>query len=92
MAPPSRCDGTSVDAHTWLRKPGTVGVPLRGVEVRLTGESGEVIETAGTVGEIQVRGPNLFTGYLNRPDATAEVFAGDGWFRTGDMATRDAGP
>ncbi|NIH82630.1 acyl-CoA synthetase [Amycolatopsis viridis] len=73
------------------RKPGTVGVPLRGVEVRLVDESGAVIEAGDgeTVGEIQVRGPNLFTEYLNRPDATAEVFA-DGWFRTGDMATRDA--
>jgi len=73
------------------RKPGTVGVPLRGVEVRLVDDSGAVIETSDgeTVGEIQVRGPNLFTEYLNRPDATAEVFTG-GWFRTGDMATRDA--
>ncbi|WP_435122717.1 acyl-CoA synthetase [Amycolatopsis thermoflava] len=73
------------------RKPGTVGVPLRGVEVRLVDESGAVIETSDgeTVGEIQVRGPNLFTEYLNRPDATAEVFDA-GWFRTGDMATRDA--
>ncbi|MTD56271.1 acyl-CoA synthetase [Amycolatopsis pithecellobii] len=93
------------------RKPGTVGVPLRGVEVRLVDESGAVIETSDgeTVGEIHVRGPNLFTEYLNRRDATAEVFTsegvasgrppgngggaaggGRGWFRTGDMATRDA--
>ena len=42
-----------------------------------------------TVGEIQVRGPNLFTEYLNRPDATAAAFTDDGWFRTGDMAIRD---
>jgi malonyl-CoA/methylmalonyl-CoA synthetase len=42
-----------------------------------------------TVGEIQVRGPNLFTEYLNRPDATAAAFDDD-WFRTGDMATRDS--
>ncbi|TVT49465.1 acyl-CoA synthetase [Amycolatopsis rhizosphaerae] len=73
------------------RKPGTVGVPLRGVEVRLTDESGAVVTVSDgeTVGEIQVRGPNLFTEYLNRPDATASAFA-EGWFRTGDMATRDA--
>ncbi|MFF5986371.1 acyl-CoA synthetase [Prauserella flavalba] len=72
------------------RKPGTVGVPLRGVELRLVDEAGVPIETSDgeTVGEIQVRGPNLFTEYLNRPDATAEAFS-DGWFRTGDMATRD---
>lgn len=75
------------------REPGTVGVPLRGVEVRLVDESGAVIETSDgeTVGEIQVRGQNLFTEYLNRPDATAAVFvSGEGWFRTGDMATRDS--
>ena len=49
------------------------------------------IETSDgeTVGEIQVRGPNLFVEYLNRPDATAAAFDG-GWFRTGDMALRDA--
>ncbi|WP_329052379.1 acyl-CoA synthetase [Amycolatopsis sp. NBC_01488] len=70
------------------RKPGTVGVPLRGVEFRLVGEGGETIDDVESVGEIQVRGPNLFTEYLNRPDATAAVFD-DGWFRTGDMATRD---
>lgn len=62
------------------RKPGTVGVPLGGVEVRLVDESGAVIEVSDgeTVGEIQVRGPNLFTEYLNRPDATAEVFVSEG--------------
>ncbi|GAA0497707.1 acyl-CoA synthetase [Streptomyces olivaceiscleroticus] len=72
--------------------PGTVGVPLPGVHARLVDESGTVIEESDgeTVGEIQVRGPNLFVEYLNRPDATAEAFDG-GWFRTGDMATRDAG-
>jgi len=71
------------------RKPGTVGVPLRGVEVRLVDDTGAAISDTDTVGEIQVRGPNLFTEYLNRPDATAAVFDG-GWFRTGDMATRDS--
>ncbi|RKN05801.1 acyl-CoA synthetase [Streptomyces radicis] len=69
---------------------GTVGVPLPGVDVRLVDDAGaELTASDGeTVGEIQVRGPNLFTEYLNRPDATAEAFDG-GWFRTGDMATRD---
>ncbi|MGW4127197.1 acyl-CoA synthetase [Amycolatopsis japonica] len=69
--------------------PGTVGVPLRGVDLRLVDEAGEPVEEVETVGEIQVRGPNLFTEYLNRPDATEAAFD-DGWFRTGDMATRDA--
>ncbi|HET6499412.1 MAG TPA: acyl-CoA synthetase [Amycolatopsis sp.] len=71
------------------RKPGTVGVPLADVELRLVDEAGEVVDATETVGEIQVRGANMFTEYLNRPDATAEAFT-DGWFRTGDMATRDA--
>ncbi|MEU2595456.1 AMP-binding protein, partial [Streptomyces albidoflavus] len=71
-------------------RPGTVGVPLAGVALRLVEDDGsEIAEWDGeTVGEIQVRGPNLFTEYLNRPDATAEAFDGD-WFRTGDMAVRE---
>ncbi|MFG2759844.1 acyl-CoA synthetase [Streptomyces wuyuanensis] len=70
-------------------RPGSVGLPLPGVELRLVEEDGtEITDLDGeTVGEIQVRGPNLFTGYLNRPDATAAAFDGD-WFRTGDMAVR----
>ncbi|WP_435864852.1 acyl-CoA synthetase [Streptomyces umbrinus] len=71
---------------------GTVGVPLPGVELRLTEEDGTTAVKAydgETVGEIQVRGPNLFTEYLNRPEATAAAFTEDGWFRTGDMAVRD---
>jgi len=71
--------------------PGTVGGPLRGVDLRLVDDDGTVIDTrdGSTIGEIQVRGPNLFTEYLNRPDATADAFDGP-WFRTGDMATVDA--
>ncbi|NEA06582.1 AMP-binding protein, partial [Streptomyces sp. SID10116] len=62
-----------------------------GVELRLVDEAGEEVAADGpeAVGEIQVRGPNLFTEYLNRPDATAAAFAPGGWFRTGDMAVRD---
>ncbi|MFE9764517.1 acyl-CoA synthetase [Streptomyces sp. NPDC005808] len=83
-------------------RPGTVGVPLPGVDLRLVEEDGSTIAAYDTdgvptgatdgdhVGEIQVRGPNLFTEYLNRPDATAAAFTEDGWFRTGDMATLDA--
>ncbi|MET9907477.1 acyl-CoA synthetase [Streptomyces sp. NPDC006476] len=72
-------------------RPGTVGLPLPGVDLRLVEEDGTPITAydGETVGEIQVRGPNLFTGYLNRPDATAGAFTADGWFRTGDMAVRD---
>jgi malonyl-CoA/methylmalonyl-CoA synthetase len=71
--------------------PGRVGPPLPGVELRLIDESGDTIDSSDdeTIGEIAVRGPNLFTGYLNRPDATEEAMR-DGWFMTGDLATRDA--
>jgi malonyl-CoA/methylmalonyl-CoA synthetase len=70
---------------------GTVGVPLPGVELRLVEEDGTPITAwdGESVGEIQVRGPNLFTGYLNRPEATAAAFTADGFFRTGDMAVRE---
>ena len=70
--------------------PGRVGPPLPGVELRLIDESGAAIEASDdeTIGEIAVRGPNLFRGYLNRPEAT-EAAMRDGWFMTGDLATRD---
>jgi malonyl-CoA/methylmalonyl-CoA synthetase len=66
-----------------------VGLPLEGVELRLVDDEGDTLETSDdeTFGEIAVRGPNLFLGYLNRPDATAETVR-DGWFHTGDLATR----
>jgi malonyl-CoA/methylmalonyl-CoA synthetase len=71
--------------------PGRVGPPLPGVEVQLRDEDGATIEGSDdeTIGEVAVRGPNVFTGYLNRRDATDEAMR-DGWFMTGDMATRDA--
>jgi malonyl-CoA/methylmalonyl-CoA synthetase len=62
------------------RRPGTVGFPLPGVDVRLA---------AGT-DEIEVRGPNVFSGYLERPEANAEAFTSDGWFRTGDIGSIDS--
>ncbi len=62
------------------RRPGSVGFPLPGVELRLSD---------GQEGEIQVRGPNVFAGYWARPEATAESFT-NGWFRTGDLASMDA--
>ncbi|GGU60292.1 malonyl-CoA/methylmalonyl-CoA synthetase [Streptomyces cavourensis] len=70
-------------------RPGTVGPPLAGVELRLVEEDGTVLQGPEVIGEIQVRGPNLFTGYLNRPDATAAAHTADGWFRTGDVGTVD---
>ncbi len=74
------------DGH---RRPGTVGPPLDGVALRLVDDHGGIVEASDdeTIGEIEVAGPTLFLGYLNRPDATAEAMPG-GWFRTGDVATR----
>jgi malonyl-CoA/methylmalonyl-CoA synthetase len=71
------------------RRAGSVGPPLDGVELRLVDDNGNEMTVSDdeTVGEIQVRGPNLFLEYLNRPDATRDAFA-DGWFKTGDLATQ----
>lgn len=71
------------------RRPGTVGAPLPGMEVRLVGEDGRDV-APGTPGEIWVRGKSLFKEYWNKPDATRESFR-DGWFRTGDVAELDGG-
>ena len=62
------------------KRPGYVGTPIPGVETRIASEDGSGI------GELQLTGPTLFTGYLGRPEATAESFTADGWFRTGDIA------
>jgi len=71
------------------RRAGYVGGPLPGVDLRLVGDDGADIDVRDgeTIGEVVVRGPNLFSGYLNRPEATAEALR-DGWFHTGDVATR----
>jgi malonyl-CoA/methylmalonyl-CoA synthetase len=68
------------------RKSGTVGMPLPGVDVRITGPKG-VLPT-GEAGAIEVRGPNVFQGYWRLPEKTAEEFR-DGWFVTGDMGAFD---
>jgi malonyl-CoA/methylmalonyl-CoA synthetase len=60
------------------RRPGTVGFPLPGVELRLAED-----------GEVHLRGPNVFGGYWGRPDATAAAFTDDGWFKTGDIGEHD---
>jgi long-chain acyl-CoA synthetase len=70
------------------RKPGTIGFPVRGCEMRVVNDDGEDVPV-GAHGEIAIRGENLMKGYWNRPDATAEAIP-DGWFRTGDIATVDA--
>jgi malonyl-CoA/methylmalonyl-CoA synthetase len=65
------------------RVAGTVGRPLRGVQVRVT--AGERECAPGTVGQVEVQGPNVFAGYWKLPDKTREEFTADGWFRTGDV-------
>jgi malonyl-CoA/methylmalonyl-CoA synthetase len=67
------------------RLPGRVGIPLPGVEVRL----GDPAEMSPEEGEILLRGPQVFGGYLDDPEATADAFRPGGWFRTGDLARWD---
>ena len=72
------------------RRAGWVGLPVAGVQTRLVHDDGAPVPRDGeTLGRLQVRGPTLFDGYLNRPDATAEAFGDDGWYRTGDVAVVD---
>jgi fatty acid CoA ligase FadD36 len=72
------------------RRAGWVGLPVAGVETRLLNDNGDPVPADGeTVGKLQVRGPMMFDGYLNRPEATAEAFDADGWYRTGDVAVVD---
>ncbi|MFE1949495.1 long-chain fatty acid--CoA ligase [Streptomyces sp. NPDC059524] len=69
------------------RKPGSIGLPVEGVELCLFGPDGRAIGP-GEVGELAVRGENVMKGYWRRPDATAAAFR-DGWFLTGDLARVD---
>ena len=71
------------------RTPGAVGVPLPSVELRLFDADGDVV-AVGSSGEIEVKGPSVFLEYWGRPEETAKAFR-DGWFRTGDVATLEAG-
>jgi long-chain acyl-CoA synthetase len=69
------------------RKPGSIGTPIRGVEMRLVDDEGRDVPP-GEVGEIAIRGENVMKGYWNRPEETAKAIP-DGWFRTGDLARQD---
>jgi long-chain acyl-CoA synthetase len=71
-----------------VRKPGSIGTPIEGVEMKVAGDDGGDLP-AGEVGEIMIRGHNVMKGYWRRPDATAEAISADGWFRTGDLAFID---
>ena len=70
------------------RKPGSIGTPIEGVEMRCVDEQGNEVPQ-GEIGEIVIRGHNIMKGYWNRPDANKEAITEDGWFRTGDMAKMD---
>jgi malonyl-CoA/methylmalonyl-CoA synthetase len=70
------------------RVPGSVGLPLPGVELRITGKEGVVLPQ-GEIGLIEVRGPNVFKGYWRMPDKTAAEFRADGFFITGDLGRID---
>lgn len=70
------------------KKPGSIGLPIHGVEFRLVDNDGAVIVDTDTPGEICVKGPNVMKGYYKRPEANAESIRA-GWFSTGDIATRD---
>jgi len=71
------------------RRPGCVGMPLPGVEVRLVDDQGKPV-APGVVGEVEVRGPTVFREYWGREEATREAFR-DGWFRTGDVGRVEEG-
>lgn len=77
---------TSSVGQEWI--PGSIGRAVRDVQVRLVDENGED-SLVGDAGEIWVKGPNVFAGYLNDPQATARVLTQDGWLRTGDIAVID---
>lgn len=70
------------------RKPGSIGLPIDGVQMRVVDDGGAAVPD-GEVGEIAIRGHNVMKGYWRRPEETAAVLDEDGWFRTGDMGRRD---
>jgi long-chain acyl-CoA synthetase len=70
------------------RKPGSIGTPVEGVEMKIVDDNGNDVPQ-GEVGEIVIRGHNIMKGYWNRPEATAEAMDADGWFHTGDVGKVD---
>jgi len=73
------------------RVPGSVGPPLPGVEVRVVNaEAGKVEMTPDAIGTLEIKGPNVFAGYWQAPEKTAQEFTSDGWFKTGDLGKIDS--
>jgi malonyl-CoA/methylmalonyl-CoA synthetase len=77
------------DAEDGERRGGTVGFPLPGVGVRVRNDEGREVP-AGEIGNIEVKGPNVFKGYWRMPEKTKEEFTADGWFKTGDVGKIDS--
>jgi fatty acid CoA ligase FadD36 len=74
------------------RRPGHVGLPVLGVSTRVVDDEGRDLPADGeSIGELLVRGPMIFDGYLNQPEKTAQLLDGDGWFHTGDIAVVSTG-
>jgi long-chain acyl-CoA synthetase len=85
---PTECSPvTSVNPIGGRRKPGSIGLPVPGVEMKIVDEEGKHLPPE-KIGEILVKGPNVMKGYLNQPEATAEAIK-DGWFHTGDVGKKD---
>ena len=86
---PTECGPvTCVNPPKGLRKPGSVGLPVPGVQMRILDAQGQPVPD-GTMGEVCVLGPSVMKGYFNQPEPTRQAFFGQ-WFRTGDLGTRDA--
>ncbi len=86
---PTECSpATSVNPLHGVRKVGSVGIPLPGVEIAIFDDNDKLLPV-NEIGEIVVRGDNVMLGYLNQPEATAEVMTG-GWYHTGDLGKIDA--
>ncbi|MFD2643206.1 long-chain-fatty-acid--CoA ligase FadD2 [Pseudomonas japonica] len=78
----------STNPYGELARLGTVGIPVAGTAFKVTDDEGNEMPL-GERGELCIKGPQVMKGYWQRPDATAEAFDGDGWFRTGDIAVID---
>lgn len=76
-------------ARSAVRRPGSVGRPVAGTEIRISGPNGAELD-AGEQGEVWIRGPQVTGGYANRPEETAATFDDDGWLHTGDVGVLDA--
>lgn len=73
-----------------VRRLGSVGLPLSGVQVRVVNPENDHVLPQGEIGEVQLRGPNIFKGYWKQPQKTREAFTSDGWFKTGDLGFLEA--